>query len=104
MDFEEVSAEHAKKEILKALSANRREGFRLPRDLAAARSVFIEHILSLPDTAETPSFTREDFDTLAGSGKSVEEARHFEQTVGGVARLPGGKEVFIFRGSPDDDF
>lgn len=104
MDFRAISAEHAKKEILKALHANQREGFRLPRDLVPARSIFIEHILSLPDTPETPSFSQQDFDALAGAGKSVEEARHIEQTVGGMIRLPGGENMLILRGSPDDDF
>ena len=93
----------AKIAVLKHLEANRKEGIRLPRDLRLARQDFLDNILTLKDAIETPSFTIQDFDTLSHTGKSVEEIRRFEQTVGRRVRMADGKEVIIM-GNPDDDF
>ncbi len=97
-----LGAAEAKREILKSLEANRREEIRLPRDLIRARDLFLEHVLSLPDTPETPPFTAEDFDQLARTGESPESIRHFEQTVGRRIRLEDGKEVIVM-GDPFDE-
>jgi len=97
-----IGAAEVKREILKSLEANRCEGIRLPRDLIRARRLFLEYVLSLPDTPETPPFTAKDFDALRRSGKSPASLSHFEQTVGRRVRLEDGKELFIM-GSPFDE-
>jgi len=76
-----LDAAEAKEEVLKSLEVNRREEIRLPRDLIRARDLFLEYVLSLPDTPETPPFTAEDFDQLARTGESPESIIHLEQTV-----------------------
>lgn len=101
MPTEPLGAAEAKREVLKSLETNRREGIRLPRDLIVARKLFIEYILSLPDEANTPSFTADDLDELGISGKSPESIRHFEQTVGRRVRLEDGQEAIVM-GSPLD--
>jgi hypothetical protein len=95
-----VSAQKAKIVILTALHCNRAAHLRLPRDLIAAREIFVRHVLSLPDAPDTPSFTMHDFDFLARNGKRPEQVVHFEQTVGRRVRLQGGKELLVM-GSPD---
>ncbi|OGG45889.1 MAG: hypothetical protein A3F84_17220 [Candidatus Handelsmanbacteria bacterium RIFCSPLOWO2_12_FULL_64_10] len=96
-----VGDSEVKKEILKSLEVNRREGIRLPRDLIEARNLFLKYVLTLPDTPETPLFTAEDFDELSRTGKSVEVLREFEQRVGRRVRLQDGKELWVL-GSPFD--
>ena len=98
MEPESVSAERAKTVILTALNCNRAADVRLPRDLIGAREIFERHVLSLPDGPDTPSFTMDDFDHLAGHGKSPEEIVHFEQTVGRRIRLEDGSEVVVMGG------
>lgn len=97
-----LGAAEAKREILKSLEANRREEIRLPRDLIRARDLFLEYVLSLPDTPETPPFTAEDFDQLARTGESPESITHLEQTVGRRVRLEDGTEVIV-TGDPFDE-
>ncbi len=48
------------------------EGIRLPRDLIAARALFLEHVLTLPDGPYTPSFSLQDLDELARTGRAAE--------------------------------
>ncbi|MGC9397862.1 MAG: hypothetical protein ACP5HM_01855 [Anaerolineae bacterium] len=98
----EVGPADVKQEILTALQHNREEGIRLPRDLIPYRALFIEQILSLPDTPETPKFTPEDFDELSRKGKTPESISLFERTVGRRARLDDGTEVF-YLGNPFED-
>lgn len=97
----ELSPAEVKREILSCLECNRREGIRLPRDLVRAKDHFLRHVLTLPDTPETPSFTAEDFDVLSRSGQSAESIMEFERTVGRRVRLEDGKEVLII-GDLDD--
>jgi len=97
-----LGAAEAKREILKSLEANRREEIRLPRALIRARDLFLEYVLSLPDTPETPPFTAEDFDQLARMGESPESISHLEQTVGRRVRLEDGTEVIV-TGDPFDE-
>ncbi len=101
--MQQISAEEVKKEILTALEANRREKIRLPRDLVFARQLFVDHVLTLPDTPETPAFGAEDFDALSKAEHSPEQLRAFEQTVGYRTRLPDGEEVLIVRDADDLD-
>ncbi len=84
-----------KLEILQALECNRHEQIRLPRDLVRARDLFIKHVLTLPDTPETPSFTPEDFAYLSRSGRPAEAIMEFEQKVGRMVRLEDGTEILI---------
>ncbi len=98
----EVGPADVKQEILTALQHNREEGIRLPRDLIPYREAFIEQILSLPDTPETPEFTPEDFDELSKTGKTPESINLFERTVGRRARMDDGTEVF-YLGDPFDE-
>jgi len=102
MDPQTVSAERAKTVIVTALNRNRAARLRLPRDLIAARDVFTQHVLSLPDGPDTPSFTVDDFDYLARHGKPPEEIMRFEQMVGRRVRMEDGKELIVM-GSPDWD-
>lgn len=103
MEPEPVSAEQAKAVILTALNCNRAANLRLPHDLIAQREAFARYVLSLPDAPGTPSFTMDDFDSLARNGKSPEEVVHFEQTVGRRVRLEDGKELLIMGGPDWDD-
>lgn len=102
MKPETVGAQEAKTVILTALNCNRTAQLRLPRDLIAAREIFAQYVLSLPNAPDTPSFTVDDFDFLARHGKPPEEIVHFEQTVGRRVRLKDGKELIVM-GSPDRD-
>lgn len=102
--LQEVGAAEAKDTILRSLEANRREGIRLPRDLIAARSLFLEHVLALPNRPGTPSFTAQDFDELARVGRPAEELRWVEQHVGRRVRLKDGQEVVILGGPLDEDW
>ena len=61
-----------KREILTALQCNRAEAIRLPRDLIAARDLFLRHVLTLPDEPDAPSFTAEDFRYLSTHGETPE--------------------------------
>ncbi|MCX7680931.1 MAG: hypothetical protein N2508_03010 [Anaerolineae bacterium] len=97
-----LSPAEAKLEILSCLECNRREGIRLPRDLVRAKDLFFKHILTLPDTPDTPGFTPEDFALLSRSGQSAEAIMEFEQTVGRRVRLDDGKEILVM--SPPDDW
>lgn len=99
-----ISEADAKKEILKGLEVNRREGIRLPRDLIGARNLFLEYVLTLPDAPETPLFTAEDFDELSRTGKSVEVLREFEQRVGRRVRLKDGKELLVMGSLDEEDW
>jgi hypothetical protein len=90
-----------KQEILEALEANRVEEIRLCRDLAASRELFLDCILPLQGTPETPPFTAEDFDELCRTGTPTEELRAQERTVGRRVRLADGKELLIMG---TDDF
>lgn len=97
-----IGAVEVKREILRCLEANRREGIRLPRDLIRARDLFLKHVLSLPDGPDTPSFTAKDFDALKRTGKTPESLSRFEQTVGRRVRMEDGAEVLVM-GSPFDE-
>lgn len=99
-----LGSAEVKQEILEALEHNREEEIRLPRDLILARKIFIEHVLSLPDTPETPAFTQEDFNKLSRRGKSPERISTFEQTVGRRVRMEDGKEIFIMGDPMEDPF
>jgi hypothetical protein len=101
MPLQPISDAAAKRQVLECLAVNRREGIRLPRDLIVNRRLFMEHILSLPDTPDTPPFTAEDFDALGRSGETVESIRRFEQQVGRRVRLEDGKEIIVM-GDPFD--
>jgi hypothetical protein len=103
MKLKPLQEAEAKTAVLKHIEVNRKEGIRLPRDLRLARQDFIDNILTLQDAPGAPPFTINDFDTLSNTGKSVEEIRRFEQTVGRRVRLDDGKEG-IFLSNPDDDF
>jgi hypothetical protein len=102
MPLQPLDATQAKREILKHLEANRREGIRLPRDLILARDSFLEHVLGLADTPETPPFTAEDFDELGRTGEFPEAISHFEQTVGRRVRMEDGQEIIVM-GDPFED-
>lgn len=102
MPLKPIDATEAKKRVLTALAANRREGIRLPRDLIAERDLFFRCVLPLPDEPDTPSFTPEDFATLSRTGKSPEEISRFEQKVGRLVRLPDGQKVLVM-GAPFDE-
>jgi len=97
-----VGAQEAKTVVLTALHCNRTAQLRLPRDLIAAREIFAQYVLSLPNAPDTPAFTMDDFDFLARHGKSPEGIVHFEQTVGRRVRMEDGKELIVM-GSPDWD-
>lgn len=94
-----ISDAEAKQEVLKCLTINQQEGIRLPRDLIINRRLFLEHILTLPDTPDTLPFTAEDFDTLSRTGETAESIRDFESRVGRRVRMDDGQEVLIM-GSP----
>jgi hypothetical protein len=102
MGPETISPEQAKTVILTALNCNRAASLRLPRDLIAARKLFVRYVLSLPDAPDTPSFSEDDFDFLARKGKPPEEVSHFERTVGRRVRLEDGTEIMVM-GDPDWD-
>ena len=93
--LESLDAIQAKESILRHLLINRREKIRLPRDLIISRETFLENVLTLPDGARTPRFTKQDFDELSQTGKSPEAISRYEQTVGRTVRLPDGKELVI---------
>ncbi len=93
--LELVSPERIKTVILKALHCNREAEIRLPRDLINARSLFEDHVLSLPDGPDTPTFTMGDFDILAQQGKAPAQLMHIEQTMGRRVRGEDGEEVVI---------
>jgi hypothetical protein len=98
-----LGAQRAKTVILTALNCNRAAGIRLPRDLIAARELFICYVMSLPDASDNPSFTVQDFDLLARRGKRPEEIMHFEQTVGRRVRLEDGGELLVMGDLDWDD-
>jgi len=100
---EEVSAEKFKTIILTALHCNREAEIRLPRDLIIAQELFIEHVLSLPDGADTPDFTKADLEFLAKNGKTPEAIMHIEQTVGRRVRRKDGTELLIMADFDDLD-
>ncbi len=100
--LQEIEAAEAKRRILMALKANREQGMRLPRDLIAVRGLFLEHVLTLPDTEDTPRFTAADFDELARTGRSAEALVLDERLHGGRTRLPDGSEVTILQVDPDE--
>ncbi len=104
MPLESLAAAEVKKEILQCLVANQEQGIRLPRDLIQARLLFFDHVLSLPDRPDTPSFTAKDFDALRRSGKTPESIMQYEQTVGRRVRIEDGKELLIMGAPFDDDF
>ena len=100
-----ISDAEVKEKILKSLEVNRREGIRLPQDLIRARYHFLRHVLTLPDTPETPPFTAKDFDELSRRGKSAEGIMLYERTVGRRVRMEDGKELLVM-GDPlgEDDW
>ncbi len=102
LPLEEVEAARAKHTILTALQANREQGIRLPRDLIAARDLFLEHVLTLPDAEGTPRFTAADFDELARTGRPAEALVLEERLHGGRTRLPDGSEITILEVDPDE--
>jgi hypothetical protein len=102
LPLEEVEATEAKRMILTALQANREQGIRLPRDLIAARALFLEHVLTLPDAEGTPRFSAADFDELARTGRPAEALVVEERLHGGRTRLPDGSEVLILDLAEDD--
>jgi hypothetical protein len=66
--------------------------------------LFLECVLSLADTPETPSFTAQDFDKLCRTGESPEAISHFEQTVGRRVRTEDGQEIVILGDPFEDDW
>jgi hypothetical protein len=98
-----LDAAEVKREIIRHLQINRREKIRLPRDLIISRRTFLENVLSLPDTPETPIFTAKDFDELSRTGKPVEAIRKYEQTVGRRVRMEDGKEILVMGDPLEDD-
>ncbi len=103
MSLEALDAAEVKQEIIRHLLINRRENIRLPRDLIVSRRTFLENVLSLPDTDRAPVFTAKDFDDLSRTGKSVEEIRRYEQTVGHRVRMENGKEMLVIGDPLGDD-
>jgi hypothetical protein len=97
-----ISPEQAKTVILTALKCNQAAQIRLHRDLQAMRNLFEQHVLSLPDAPDTPSFTMDDFDRLARQGQPSEEIMRFERTVGRRVRLEDGSEA-LYMGELDWD-
>lgn len=98
----EVDPTEAKDAILRALQANRQESIRLPQDLVLAREMFLEHVLTLPDGPETPSFSAQDFDALTQQDRLAEALRVEEQLFGRRMRLEDGSEM-VFLGDPLDE-
>ncbi len=103
VDFEPLGPVEAKKHVIDLFLANRKEGIRLHRDIAALRDEFARHLFSLPDGPETPVFTLEDFDELVQEGKSAESLMMYEQTVGRRVRTEDGTEIMLL-GMEDDFF
>lgn len=101
-DIEELDAVAAKQRMIEALTCNRTQQIRLPRDLVAIRDLFAIHLLALPDAPDTPAFTLDDFDQLAQVGQSAEAITHMEQTVGRRVRLKDGQEILVM-GDPFAD-
>ena len=101
LPLREIGAAEVKQEILRALAHNRAEKIRLPMSLILGRRTFLEQLLRLPDTPETPDFTSEDFNALAQTGRLVESIRAYEQSVGRRVRLDDGQEIFFIADSPD---
>jgi len=95
LDLQEISAAQAKREILMALQCNRAEAIRLPRDLIAARDLFLRHVLTLPDEPDTPPFNAAHFSYLSTHGRPPESISHFEHNVGRLVRLEDGREVLV---------
>ncbi|MEZ4867976.1 MAG: hypothetical protein R3C14_42000 [Caldilineaceae bacterium] len=102
IDIDELDAVAAKQRLIEALACNQAQNIRLPRDLVLVRDLFAQHVLALPDDADTPAFTLDDFDQMAQSGESAESITHIEQTVGRRVRLEDGKELIVM-GDPFDD-
>ena len=100
--LQRVSDAEAKQEVLECLAVNRREGIRLPRDLIVNRRLFLDHILTLPDTPDTPPFTAEDFDELSRTGETAESIKTFEARVGRRVRMEDGQELLVM-GAPFDE-
>lgn len=100
----DYTAAEAKHLIITALQANRAQNIRLPQDLITSRDIFLAHILPLPDAADTPTFTVEDFDFLSREGERSETIQAFEQTVGRRLRMEDGKEMFVDAAIANDDF
>ena len=69
-------------------------------DLIRQRNLFLESVLRLPNTSDTPPFTPDDFDEL--SSEYRESISHFEQTVGRRVRLNDGQELLVM-GNPFDE-
>ncbi len=102
LDLKSLDPIEAKTLVLNLFLANRKEGIRLHRDIAALRDEFAQHLFSLPDGPETPLFTIEDFDELTHEGKSAESLMMYEQTVGRHVRMEDGTELLVM--GSDDDF
>ena len=100
--LQRVSDAEAKQEVLACLAVNRREGIRLPRDLIVNRRLFLDHILTLPDTPDTPPFTAEDFDELSRTGETAESIKTVEARVGRRVRMEDGQELLVM-GAPFDE-
>lgn len=102
--IQEYTAAEAKHKVITALQANRAQQIRLPQDLITYRAIFLDHILCLPDAADTPAFTVDDFDFLSRQVKTSESLQAFEQTIGRRIRMEDGKELFIDAAIANDDF
>lgn len=102
LPMQPISEAEVKRDVLQRLEINRREGIRLPQDLIVNRRLFVAHILSLPDSSETPRFSVEDFDELSRTGESVGAIRRFEQQVGRWVRMENGENILVM-GAPFDE-
>ncbi len=90
-----ISAVEAKRLIVTALTDSLSRQIRLPGELVLFREQFFEHILTLPDAADTPRFTADDFQAASQTGQSAEEIARFEKKVGRRIVGDDGQEIFI---------
>ncbi|HKZ68931.1 MAG TPA: hypothetical protein VJ020_02565 [Anaerolineales bacterium] len=90
-----ISAVEAKRLIVTALTDSLARQIRLPDELILFREQFFEHILTLPDAADTPRFTVDDFRAASQTGQSAEEIARFEKKVGRRIVGDDGQEIFI---------
>lgn len=99
---EPIPAPAAKTRILSALAQNRAQGIRLPADVAAAREVLMPLLFALPDAEDTPQISADEIEAMVTEGRSVENLRLEERTMGFQTRLPEGEVVRLLP-DPEDD-
>ncbi len=90
-----IAAHAAKTEVFKRLLDNQAQHIRLPADLINAHDEFFAYIYNLPDEADTPVFSPQDFLDLCQLEKQSEAIVQFEQTIGHRVRMPDRKEIIV---------